>query len=223
MEKDIITIDGPTSSGKNSVGFLLSKKLGYKYIDSGMIYRAGCYKILQEEILPDDLEKILGIYGNLNVRFEINDHWKMFLDGEDITDKLHTPEISRLIPILAAIPKVREVARVLQRKLARVGKIVMSGRDIGSEIFPMAQFKFFLTASSEVRAGRRYKQLKKQDPSVKYEDVLKDMEERDKHDSERKASPMRVPKGALVIDNTNLNVEETVEEMLKHIKSYAST
>ncbi len=215
--EDIVTIDGPTSSGKNSVGFLLAQKLRYKYIDSGMIYRAGCFKMLKENIWPNDLGKILVIFRNLDVRFETNAHWKMFLEGIDVTDKLHDPEISRLVPIIAAIPKVREVTKILQRKIASGGKVVMGGRDIGSEIFPDAKYKFFLTASLEVRAKRRYKQLNQKDPSIKFEDVLKDMEARDKTDTEREASPMRIPPGAVTIDNSKATIEQTVSEMLKYI------
>lgn len=219
METDVITIDGPTSSGKNSVGFLLAQKLDYQYIDSGMIYRAGSYKALKQNIPFRDEKKILDIYKNLDVRFETNDTWVMFLDGEDVTNKLHAPEISKQTSKVAAIREIREVVKRIQRKLARNGKVVVGGRDIGSEIFPDAKFKFFLTASQEIRAQRRFKQLVMKDPSIKYEDVLTDMVNRDKYDSEREASPMRIPKDATVIDNSNLTVDETVEEMLKHINA----
>lgn len=216
---DVITIDGPTSSGKNSVGFLLAQKLDYQYIDSGMIYRAGCYKALKQNIPFRDEKKILDIYKNLDVRFETNDRWVMFADGENVTNKLHTPEISKKTSKVAAIREIREVVKQIQRKLARNGKVVVGGRDIGSEIFPDARHKFFLTASSEVRANRRFKQLVAKNPSVRYEDVLKDMQDRDKYDSEREASPMRIPEGGVVIDNSDLTVEQTVEEMLKHINA----
>ena len=217
MRQDIVTIDGPTSSGKNSVGFLLAQKLGYQYIDTGMIYRAGCFNILKQNISLDDKEKILDVYRKLNVKFEMDGSWKMFLDGEDVINSLHTPEISRITSKISAMREVRNIMKGIQRKIAEGGKIVMGGRDIGSEIFPDAKHKFFLTASSGVRANRRFKQLVVKDPSTKYEDVLKDMEDRDKHDSEREASPMRIPEGAKVIDNSNLTVEQTVDEILKHI------
>lgn len=216
--EEIVTIDGPTSSGKNSVGFLLAQKLRFQYIDTGMIYRAGCLKMLKQNVPNDNLEKILEIYRNLDIRFETNDHWKMFLDGEDVTDLLHTPEISKLVPIVSAIPQVREVMRGIQRKLGENGKIVMGGRDIGSEIYPNAKYKFFLTAAPEVRAQRRFKQLVKVDSTIKYEDVLKDMEARDKQDREREASPLRVPKDAIVIDNSQMSIEQTVDQMLGYIK-----
>lgn len=219
--EDIITIDGPTSSGKNSVGFLLAQKLGFKYIDSGMIYRAGCLKMLQENVSIDELDKILDIYKALDIKFENGSGWKMYLDNEDVTDKLHTPEISILVSLVASKLAVREVVKDTQRKLAENGKLVISGRDIGSEIFPNAKFKFFLTASLEERAKRRFKQLKEKDTKITYGAVLKDIMERDKQDSEREASPMRIPKDAYVLDNTNLNIEDTVAEMLKHIQDYA--
>ncbi|MDP3974149.1 MAG: (d)CMP kinase [Candidatus Daviesbacteria bacterium] len=219
MEDNIITIDGPTSSGKNSVGFLLAKKLGYKYIDTGMIYRAICLKMTRSGILSTDLNKILLINKDLNIRFEMNDNWKVFLDEEDVTDKLHTPQISQLVHEVAAQPEVRKVTRGIQKEIAKKVKVVMGGRDIGSEIFPDARFKFWLTASVEERASRRFKQLKEKDSAINFEDVLRDMMERDRHDQEREASPMRKPEDAIVIDNTELNVEETVNRMLDYIQN----
>lgn len=217
METQVITIDGPTSSGKNSVGFLLAQKLGYKYFDTGMIYRAGAFKILRMGVSLSDIEKILEIYKNLDISFGMNGEWKMFLDGEDLTNLLHTPEISEVTSKVSSIQEVRDIMKGIQRKIAGSGGIVMGGRDIGSEIFPDANFKFFLTASIEVRAKRRFRQLLRKNPSIKYEDVLNDTLERDKRDSEREASPMRIPKDALVIDTSGLTVEQTVDQMLQHI------
>ena len=217
MGTEVITIDGPTSSGKNSVGFLLAKKLDYRYIDTGMIYRAGAFKILKQNIPPSDIEKILEVYRNLNVRFEMDGGWKMFLDEEDVTEALHEPAVSELTSKVSAIQQVRDIMKGLQRKIAGSGRVVMGGRDIGSEIFPDASFKFFLTASVKVRAQRRFKQLQRKNPTIKYEDVLSSMIERDKRDFTREASPMRVPENARVIDNSNLSVEQTVEKMLQHI------
>lgn len=219
--EEIITLDGPTSSGKNSVGFLLAQKLGYKYIDSGMIYRAGCLKMLRSHVESNEWDKIFEIYKNLDIRFVNGRGWKMYLDNEDVTNKLHTPEISNLVFIVAAKPEVREIIKEIQKKVARDGRAVVGGRDIGSEIFPNSKFKFFLTASVEERAKRRFNQLKKKNPSISYSEVLQDMMKRDKHDSEREASPMRIPKDAIVIDNTNLTVEESVQEILNHIKKNA--
>ena len=218
--EDIVTIDGPTSSGKNSVGFLLAKKLGYQYIDTGMIYRIGCLNILRNKIFLNEKEKILEIFRNLNVEFKTEDGiWKVYSEGEDLTDILHTPEISKLVSKVAATAEVREIMRNIQHKIGESGKIVMGGRDIGSEIYPKAKYKFFLTATPEVRAQRRFKQLVMKDPEIKYEDVLSDMQSRDNQDMTREASPLRTPQGGVTIDNSNFSIEQTVDEMLKVIST----
>lgn len=220
METEVITIDGPTSSGKNSVGFLLAQKLGYQYIDSGSIYRAGCIFILKNNTPLEAKEKLIEVYKNLEIETKARDsEQRFFANGEDVTDRLHDPKVTKIVSIVSAIGEVREITKIIQYKLARVKDTVMTGRDIGSEIFPQAKHKFYLTASVETRANRRFKQLVEKDPSVKYEDVLKSMEERDRQDETREASPLRIPPGAVVIDNSNLSVEETVEEMLKHINA----
>lgn len=221
MGTEVITIDGPTSSGKNSVGFLLSQKLGYQYIDSGSIYRAGCIFILRNNIAIDDLGKIVEVFKNLQIEVKQNGYPRFFANGEDITEYLHDPEVTKLVPVVAALKEVREVTKVIQYNLVNSNNTVMTGRDIGSEIFPQAKYKFFLTADVKIRAQRRFKQLVEKDPTVKFEDVLKNMEDRDKQDMEREVSPLRIPEGAVVVDNSNLDVEQTVEEMLKHINQNA--
>lgn len=214
METEVITIDGPTSSGKNSVGFLLAEKLGYQYIDSGSIYRSGCIIIIRNRIPLSDLEKVIGVFKNLQI--EIKDQ-RFFVNGEDITDHLHDFDVTKMVPAIAAIKGVREAIKVIQYKLVNSKNTVMTGRDIGSEIFPGAKHKFYLTAAVEVRARRRFKQLVAKDSSVKYEDVLSAMKDRDQKDTTREVSPLRIPEGAVVVDNSNLDVLQTVEEMLKHI------
>lgn len=218
MEKDIVTIDGPTSSGKNSVGFLLSQKLGYRYIDTGMIYRVGTHMVLENNTKLDDIEGITNIFKNLNVEIETADGGlRIFNDGEDLTPVLHQSEVTKNVPIVAAIREVRVITGDIQKKLGASVNTVMTGRDIGSEIFPEAKHKFFLTADVEIRSRRRFEQLVKMDPSISYEQVLEDMKERDDKDSTREVSPLRIPEGAVVIDNSNLTVEQTVDEMLKKI------
>lgn len=217
METDVVTIDGPTSSGKNSVGFLLAQRLGYQYIDSGSIYRAGCIFLLRNNIILEDLKRVVEIFKNLDIEVKQNGMPRFFANGEDITDHLHDPEVTALVPQIAAIKEVREATKVIQYQLVNSNKTVMTGRDIGSEIFPQSKHKFFLTASVEVRAQRRFKQLVEKDPSVTYKMVLEAMKERDKKDETREVSPLRIPEGSVVIDNSNLTVEQTVEEMLRHI------
>jgi len=216
--EDIVTIDGPTSSGKNSVGFLLSQKLDYQYIDSGSIYRAGCIFILRNKISLDDLGQLVEEFRNLQIEVKNEDgQQRFFANGEDVTYNLHDPKVTRIVPVVAALKEVREATGLIQHKLAASKSTVMTGRDIGSEIFPEAKHKFYLTAETKIRANRRFQQLHKKNPSLKYEDVLKEMENRDHKDSTREVSPLRIPEGATVIDNSYLTVEQTVDAMLKHI------
>ena len=216
--EEIITIDGPTSSGKNSVGFLLARKLGCQYIDSGSIYRAGCIFILRNNIPTDDLEKVVEVFKNLQIEVKQDSGQRFFANNEDVTDHLHDPEVTGIVSGISARKEVREATKIIQYNLAKQNT-VMTGRDIGSEIFPNAKHKFYLTASVPVRAKRRFTQLLEKNPQVKYEDVLAQMIKRDKDDSEREVSPLRVPEGAITIDNSNLTVEQTVEEMLKHVNA----
>ena len=218
MEVDIVTIDGPTSSGKNSVGFLLAQKLGYQYIDSGMIYRVGTYLSLKNHIPLDDVLKITESFQNLKLEIKSsNGGLRILNNGEDLTDILHTREVTNNVSAVSTIKEVREVTKVIQRRLGSSKDTVMTGRDIGSEIFPNAKRKFFLTASPEIRAKRRFNQLTKTDSQITYEQVLQSMEERDRKDSTREVSPLRVPQGAITIDNSNMTVEETVNKMIKYI------
>ena len=211
---NMVTIDGPTSSGKNSVGFLLAKKLGYQYIDTGMIYRAGSYLVLKNNVSLDDIEGIIAVFRNLNINIRSDeDGLRISNNGEDLTDFIHSGPVTKNVPVIAAIKGVREATKVLQRELGEVRDSVMTGRDIGSEIFPDAKCKFFLTATPEVRAQRRYEQLKK-DPGITYQQVYQSILDRDEKDTNREISPLRIPVGAVVIDNSNLTVEQTVDKIL---------
>lgn len=217
---DIITIDGPTSSGKNSVGFYLAKKLGYQYIDTGMIYRVGTYLVLKSKISLDDEEKIAEVFKGLKIEIKADENGlRIYNDGEDLTDVLHAFQVTENVSITAAIKGVREATKLIQRRLGESKNTVMTGRDIGSEIFPSARCKFFLTATPEVRAQRRYAQLKKEVPNITYQQVYKSMLERDEKDTKREISPLRVPEGAVVIDNSNLTVEQTVDKIINFCKS----
>ncbi len=216
METEVITIDGPTSSGKNSVGFLLAQKLGYQYIDSGSIYRAGCIFILRNKISLDNLDGMVDVFKNLQI--EIRDQ-RFLANSEDITDNLHDPDVTKIVPVISAIRQVREAVKVIQYRITDNINTVMTGRDIGSEIFPLAAHKFYLTADIKIRAERRFKQLVQKDPLIPFDSVLKNMEDRDNKDSTREISPLRIPEGAIVIDNSNLDIEQTVEQMLQHINA----
>jgi len=215
---DVITIDGPVSSGKNSVALLFSQKIGYQLIDSGFIYRAFGAAILRDGISPDDDAVVKKTLETIRLQYLDGDSPRVSLDGEDITDKLHTSEITKITPLIAAKKFVREIANKMQKKLAAEKDTVMTGRDIGSEIFPEAKLKFYLTATPEVRSKRRFEQLKQTNPSLTYEEVLKQVKERDRQDTEREVSPLRKPADAIVIDTTNLSTKESVEEFMKYYK-----
>lgn len=198
------------------MGHLFAQKIGYEFIDTGAIYRAGAIYILKHGILPEDEDLVAKVFSDIFVKFEtIDGHQRIYLDEEDITERLHSPEVTAIVPIIAAHKKAREEAKRIQRKIGSLKDTVMTGRDIGSEIFPEAKLKFFLTASPEVRAKRRFNQLIKKIPDTKFEDVLKDMLKRDEMDSTRKASPFRKPDDAIVIDTTSMSTEESVDAMLK--------
>ena len=160
------------------------------------------------------------MFENLNVEFkEIDGSQRIFLDGKDITEKLHLPQVTKVVPIIAAFPKVRELSKKIQRKIGSLQNTVMTGRDIGTEIFPDSKLKIFLTASPEIRAKRRYEQLKQKDLDISYEKVLEEMLKRDEADSIREASPFRKPDDAVEIDTTNLTTKQTVEKMLELFKA----
>ncbi|MBI2022490.1 (d)CMP kinase [Candidatus Daviesbacteria bacterium] len=181
------------------------------------MYRAGSLVCLRNNINPHDSSKVVEVFEKLNMRFEPNDHRQhIFLNEEEVTPLLHSPEVTAIVPIVAAHKEVRSVAKEQQRKIGLKKDTVMTGRDIGSEIFPEAKLKFFITASTEVRAQRRFDQLKKVKPEITYEEVLNQMLERDKQDSEREASPMRIPEGAVVVDTSDKTIEESVSILLGH-------
>jgi cytidylate kinase len=213
---NVITIDGPTSSGKSSVGLLFSQKIGYQFIDTGRIYRAGALYILRHGVPIENEDRVADVFKNLNIRFEmVGEKQKLFLDDEDVTPYLHSPEITSIVPVVAAHAKAREFAKALQRKIGSAQDTVMVGRDIGSEIFPDAKLKFFLTASPDVRADRRLKQVQKVNPEITKEEILEDMLKRDDADSTREASPFRKPDDAVIVDTTYLTTEESVNKMLE--------
>ncbi len=216
---NVITIDGPTSSGKSSVGFLFSRNIGFQFIDTGRIYRAGALYILENNISLDDEEAVAAVFEDLKIEFRmVNGKVRNFLEGKDVTVEIHTAETTAVVPKIAAFAKARYFAKQLQKKIGAEQDTVMAGRDIGSEIFPDSKLKFFITADVKIRAQRRYDQIKKSDPEVRYEDVLRGMETRDNTDTTRKASPMRIPKDAIVIDTSNLSTEETVIRMMEEFK-----
>lgn len=216
----IITIDGPSSSGKSSIGFLFSQKIGFQFIDTGAIYRAGSFMVLNQNIDPSDHKKLGEVFEKLNIQFKtVNNKVRIFLDDQDVSEALHTPEVTKLVPVVAAVFEVRAAAKKIQYQVAQKQNTIMAGRDIGSEIFPDAPLKFFITASPEVRAKRRFEQHKKNGEDTTFEKILEDTKKRDEMDENREASPMRIPGGAVIIDTSDKTIEQTVDELMKNFQS----
>lgn len=210
-----IAIDGPAGAGKSTVAKKLAKLLGFTYIDTGAMYRAITLKVLRENISLKDEERIVEVARKSDISL---DGERVFLDGEDVSEEIRKPIISQKVSVVSQIPEVREILVKKQRKIAEGKNVVMDGRDIGTVVLPDAQFKFFLTASLEERARRRYEELKNKGTEVKYEEVLEEIKKRDSLDSGRKTSPLTIPEGAILIDTTDLTEEEVVERVYEAIR-----
>ena len=214
---NVIAIDGPTSSGKSSVGFLFSQTIGYQFIDTGLIYRMAALLVLRHKLLLNESDKIAEVLAAAKLEFKNNQLGnRVYLNEHDVTDLLHSPKVTKIVADVAAMSKVREIAKVIQRRLGEKENTVMMGRDIGSEIFPEAKLKFIITATVETRARRRYEQMLHKGLKITYEQILEEVKERDLKDSTRKVSPYRIPAGAIIIDTSDKTIEESAAELLKY-------
>ncbi|NLJ58793.1 MAG: (d)CMP kinase [Tissierellia bacterium] len=204
----IIAIDGPSGAGKSTVARLISKELGFEYIDTGAMYRALAYKAYKNniDINEEEIAKMLSV---TNVDYFDN---KIFLDGENVEGPIRDEIISKAASKISAIKIVREKMVELQRKIAVGKNIVMDGRDIGTKVFPNADYKFFITASLEERARRRFEQL--DDKGKSYESILSDMKKRDENDSTRQFSPLKKAPDAILIDTTYMKIVDVVKSIV---------
>ncbi len=214
--KDIITIDGPSGAGKSTVSKLLAQKLGYKYLDTGALYRAVAWKIKEENGDPEDEKTLDHIIENIKIT--LNDD-RVMVNGMDVTSKIRTPEIGELSSQVSALPIAREFLYTIQKEIGLKGNIVIEGRDIGSAIFPEAKHKFFLDASAEERGRRRLKELKQRNLETNLETTIEDIKTRDKRDSTRQASPLKRTKDMNYIDTTTLTLEEVVTKIMEALKT----
>jgi cytidylate kinase len=214
---DIITIDGPVSSGKSSVAHMFARKIGYQFIDTGAIYRIFSIYVLDNKISLEDDQKLVEVFDKIKVEFKDTDGKHLvFADGVDVSDRLHSPEVTAIVADVSPKKEVRLVANKLQREVGSSQDTVMTGRDIGSKIFPDAKLKFYITASPEVRAKRRHDQLVKTDPSITMDEVLESIKERDRKDTDREFGKMVIPDGAIVIDTSNLTIDQSVDKMVHY-------
>ena len=215
-----VAIDGPAGAGKSTISRKAAAELGYIYIDTGALYRTvGLNAIRKGADLQSDESIIATLTDDVKVELRfIDGEQRMFLSGEDVSDKIRTPEASMAASRVSAVPKVREYLFDLQKKLARENSCVMDGRDIGTVVLPDADVKIFLTASPEARAERRYKELIEKGMDVKLEDVLADMVKRDYDDSHRAIAPLKQADDAVLCDTSELNLEESIELIIRTIK-----
>ena len=207
-----IAIDGPSGAGKSTVARAVSASLGYIYIDTGAMYRSLAYKAVSLGIdISSDTDAVVNMLGTTELRIVYEDGVQhMLVDGEDISERIRTPQISLASSAVAAIPEVRSWLLELQRSMARENNCIMDGRDIGTSVLPDAEVKIFLTASAEARAKRRCDELVAKGEDVSYDDVLKDIVMRDENDSNRKCSPLKKADGAILVDTSNMSFDEVV-------------
>lgn len=213
-----IALDGPSGAGKSSLAKAIAARLGISYVDTGAMYRSIGLYMKDHGISPDDEENVIAALPaiRLDIRFEEGEQ-RIYLCGTAVGDRIRTPEISMYASRVSAIPAVRTFLLDTQRDLAKTTSVIMDGRDIGTVIFPDADVKIFLTASIEARALRRVKELEAKGIAATYEDVLSDMRTRDKNDSERTVAPAVAAADAVLLDNSLLDVEGTIEAALKII------
>ena len=210
-----IAIDGPSGAGKSTVAKALAKMLSLEYIDTGAMYRAVAFKMLESGVGLDAGDLLAEMLSEIDVDFS---EGKIMLDGKDVSGFIRTENISKLASDCSAIPAVREKLVALQRLMGERKSVVMDGRDIGSNVFPKARFKFFLTATAEERAERRFAELTARGEKASLERILSDINERDYNDSHRQLNPLIKTEDAVEIDSTGMSVEEVLAEILACIE-----
>jgi cytidylate kinase len=213
-----VAIDGPAGAGKSTVAKAAAKELGYIYVDTGALYRTVALGAQRRGILGDT-EKIIDMLSDISVDLRYIDGVQaVFLDNEDVSGFIRTPEISMGASAVSAIPKVREFLLDLQRDIAKKNNVIMDGRDIATVVLPNADVKIFLFASPECRAKRRYDELIAKGESVMYEDVLADVNQRDYQDSHREIAPLKPSEDSILLDTSELNLEQSIQAIINIVK-----
>lgn len=203
-----IAVDGPSGAGKSTIARKVAKKLGIEYVDTGAMYRAVAYKMTSEGIGPEEGERIEAVLKDTVIDF---DQGVITVDGTEVESKIRTPEISEAASIYSALPPVRASLVQAQREIGHRKSVIMDGRDIGTNVFPDAQYKFYLTATAEERADRRYKELVERGQEVVYEEILEDIRQRDYNDMTRVLNPLRKAEDAIEVDSTHMSIDEVVD------------
>ena len=215
----VITIDGPAGAGKSSVAKDIARELGINYLDTGAIYRAIALILAEAEIKPSDDEYLREALGKIRVELKGG---KVLVNDFDVSGEIRTPEVDELASVYSALPIVRKALLGLQQEQEKHGSIVAEGRDVGSVVFPNALVKFFLTASPEARAKRRYSERVSKGKSANYDEILAAIVERDKNDSTRETAPLTVPEGAVYLDTSDMTEQQVTQFIIEHVKAALS-
>ena len=214
-----IAIDGPGGAGKSTIAKAAAKELGFIYVDTGALYRSVGLYALRNGIKTDCADEVVPVLSEITVELKfIDGSQRVYLNGEDVSEDIRTPEASMAASNVSAIQQVRDFLFDLQRDIANANNCIMDGRDIGTVVLPDAQVKIFLTASVEERAKRRYIQLTEKGQDVKYEDVLKELEERDYQDSHREIAPLKPAENSVIVDTSDINLEQSIDTVVNVIR-----
>ena len=215
----IVAIDGPAGSGKGTITKLVGEELNLINIDTGATYRCVALETLNRDIKLEDKPKIISILDDINIEFKNTlEGKKVFLNGEDVTKKIRSKEVSQIVSQVSSIKEVRLKMVDLQRKLAEGKNVIMEGRDIGTYVFPNADVKIYLDASAEERANRRYKQNQESGIEMTYEEILENIKMRDKNDMEKEMGALKKAKDAIYVDSTKLTIEQVKDKIIEIIR-----
>ena len=215
-----IALDGPAGAGKSSIARRAAKALGYIYVDTGALYRTVGLAAMRNNVEPKPSAELEQLLASIRVELTFNETGEqiVLLDGEDVSGEIRTSEASKMASNISAVPAVRVYLLDLQRDMAKTNNVIMDGRDIGTVVLPDAKVKIFLTASPEARAQRRYKEMAEKGMDVQYENVLKDVMERDYNDMHREIAPLKPAEGSITVDTTELDFEQSIEAIINVIK-----
>ena len=214
----VLTIDGPSGAGKGTVSRAIARQLGWNYLDSGSIYRSLAIACLQADLDLTNVEAVCQVAQTIQLSFVCGDNLQVNLNGQDITELLGTETTGNSASIVAVYPSVRALLLQKQKDFQQLPGLVADGRDMGSVVFPDAQYKVFLTASAEQRGLRRYKQLIDKGIDANLPQITREIEERDRRDSERATSPLIVPQGAQLIDSSSLNIQQVIDAVMDLVR-----
>ena len=210
-----VAIDGPSGAGKSTIAKAVARQLGIDYIDTGAMYRAIGYKVKSQGVDPADEDAVRAMLADTEIDLR---QGEVYLDEENVSALIRTPEMSMMASVCSQIPAVREKLVQLQREMGRRKSVIMDGRDIGTNVLKDAKYKIYLTASAEERARRRFLELQEKGESQSYEDVLEDIKQRDHNDMTRELNPLRKAEDAIELDTTGLNIDQVVAKVLEIVR-----